>query len=121
MKLHHTTPLLVSFKSILQHPTPSPGDAEPVQGKSLLGSVCCGGTVRDLWGEQMHPAGCVGSGTCQSFPAHTQSREYLKQHTSQEPAGEYIPVCYSSLLHHLSARPRRAQTGGKQDKSELHG
>lgn len=69
MKLHHTTPLLVSFKSILQHRTRSPGDAEPVQGKSLLGSVCCGGTVQDLWGEQMHPAGSAGFRHLSVFPS----------------------------------------------------
>lgn len=97
MKLHCAIPLLVSFKSVLQRPTPSLGDPEPVYTRrNLLGSVCYGGgggTVQDLWGKQMHLPDSAGFRHLSSLSHHTPpSQEHLKQF---RPWGVHPWVCYS--------------------------
>lgn len=115
MKLHCAIPLLVSFKSVLQRPTPSLGDPEPVYTRrNLLGSVCYGGGgggLSRICGESrctfLTP---LALGTCQVFPTiHPQVRSI----SSNSGPGECIPGCVTPALTSLVCEGTDRQEAGQ--------
>lgn len=82
MKLHCTIPLLVSFKSVLLHPTPSLGiQSLSVQGGTYWLLFAMGGGVQDLWGEQMHLPDSAGFRHLSSLSHHTPQARSISNYS----------------------------------------